>query len=206
MERGAPVSLTLQKLKNKCSIAASCTVKRQMCGCSISTHEIQGSARSILKANGILTPGQRFAKGREGTSGLPLSGVQPHRCQCVGKTPFFTRPSRRQTQAEPHNTAELQPALSPGLRPERVTDSNGAGEEVWLKGFNLSNYIVEPIVPVCHVERERGKKSPSNTSIQSSVACSHKSANSETDLCLSKATAYFRAGYHTVHRIFKAQL
>lgn len=104
------------------------------------------------------------------------------------------------------DTAELQPALSPGLRPERTTDSNEAGEEVWLKEFNLFHYIVESIVLVCHIERERGKKSPPNISIQSSVAYSHKSANSETDLCLSKATAYFCAGYHTVHRIFKAQL
>lgn len=104
------------------------------------------------------------------------------------------------------DTAELQPALSPGLGPERSTDSNGAGQEVWLKEFNLSHYIAESIVLVCHMERERGKKSPPNIGIQSFVACSHKSANSETDLCLSKTTAYFCAGYHTVHMIFKAQL
>lgn len=102
MERGAPVSLTLQKLRNKWSITASCTVKRLMCGCSIRTHEIQGSASSILKGDAILIPGQRFAEGREGTSGLPLSAVQPHRCRRVSEIPFFTCPSTRQTQAEPH--------------------------------------------------------------------------------------------------------
>lgn len=101
-KRGVPVSLTLQKLRNKCSIAASCTVKRQMCGCSIRTQEIQESASNVFKGNAILISGQRFAKGRESISGLPLSGVQPHRRQCVSKTPFFTCPSRRQTQTEPH--------------------------------------------------------------------------------------------------------
>lgn len=97
-KRGTCVST----LQNKWSITASCTVKRQMCGCSIRTHEIQGSASSILKGNAILIPGQRFAEGREGTSGLPLSAVQPHRCQRVSEIPFFTCPSTRQTQAEPH--------------------------------------------------------------------------------------------------------
>lgn len=107
VEKGAPVSLIPQKLRNKCSTAASWTIKRQMCGCSTRIHEIQGSACSILKSNAFLIPGQRFAKGREGISGLPLSGVQPHRCQCISKTPFFTRPGRRQTQAEPHRHSRV---------------------------------------------------------------------------------------------------
>lgn len=130
-----------------------------------------------------------------------------HTDATVSVKDLFSRALAEGRHKQSHiDTAELQPALSPGLRPETTTGSNRAGEVVWLKEFNLSHYIVESIVLVCHMEKERGKKSPPNISIQFSVACSHKSASSETDLCLSKAAAYFCAGYHTVHRISKAQL
>lgn len=57
-----------------------------------------------------------------------------HTDASVSVKPLFSRALAEGRHKQSHiDTAELQPALSPGLRPERATDSNGAGEEVWLK-------------------------------------------------------------------------
>lgn len=61
---------------------------------------------------------------------------------------------------------------------ERAADSKGAKEGWWSKGFSLSSYSVEQILPVHYTEMERGEKSPPNISMQSLAAFSHKSANS----------------------------
>lgn len=77
------------------------------------------------------------------------------------------------------------------------------GRDGGQKGLSLSSYNVELILSICQTEKERGEKSPPNISIQFSMVCSHKSAKfTQTDLSLSEAPSYFRAGYHTAHGIF----
>ena len=166
-----------------------------------------GWASSILKGNLILITGQRLAEGRGGVSGLPLFTVQPRRCQHGSKTPFFTCPSTRWTQAEPHGHQQSTNwVYLLAWDTERAIDWKGAGEGWWSKGFSLFSYTVEPILPVCHTEREGRKISPKHQYAIFGGLQSRISKFTQIDLGLSEATAYFRAGYHTVHGIFLAQL
>lgn len=59
-----------------------------------------------------------------------------------------------------HKRSHTDISRAPTWDAERDTDSKGAGEGWWSKGFSLSSYIVEPLLPVCRTERERGEKSP----------------------------------------------
>lgn len=139
----------------------------------------KGWASSILKGNLILIAGQRFAKGREVVLGLPWSPAQPCKCQYGSEIPLFICPCTRWAQAVPHRHQQsTDRAYLLAWDTKKAIDSKGAGEKWWSKGFSLSSYTVEPILPVHHMERERGEKSPPNISTQSLVACTHESANS----------------------------